>query len=184
MTTSTAFWENFWANFSSSLLVLFIASVLIPFFLQWRELPSVRLFNRRTRRNKFEWVKKDGDEWVATVGLSVQNRGRRTLEKYYWEIYLEKGLQIGFDRTVVLEEKVPTLCEEGEKYWRYYGYMEVPIFQYDDIQFPYTFRIYVKEKKPLTIYYFFRTEYGTAPMNAWIGIWQGWMFLLNKLYIS
>jgi hypothetical protein len=164
--------------------VLFIASVLIPFFLQWRELPSVRLFNTKTRRNNFEWKKNADEQWEATLNLSIQNRGRRTLEKYYWEIYVEKGLSIGFDRSLVLDEKVPTLREEGEKYWRYHGYMEVPIFQYDHVQFPYRFRIHTKEKRPVKIYYFFRTEYGPAPMHAWIGTWQGWMFLLNKLQIN
>ena len=43
------------------------------------------------------------------MSLSIQNRGRRTLEKYYWEIYVENGLSIGFDRSIIYEEKVPTL---------------------------------------------------------------------------
>lgn len=118
------------------------------------------------------------------MNLSIQNRGKRTLEKYYWEIYLENEVSVGFDRSIIYDEKAPTRREIGEKYTRYYGYVEVPIFPLDDIQFPYTFRIYTKEKRPITLYYFFRTEYGTSPFYAWIGTWKGWMFLLKKLRIN
>jgi len=184
MEVSTAFVDSFLSNFFADVAALFLASVLLPFALSWRELPKVALVNTKGRQQRFKFSKTVDEQWETTLTLNIRNGGRHTLEKYYWEIYFPHNLVCELEKAIAYEEKIPTLTEVGERFTRVYGYMEVPLFTLDDIPFPYRLKIKTKEKHKATIYYFFRTEYGTYPFYAWIATWKGWFRLLKKISIE
>lgn len=180
----SSYWESFWSNFLSSLLVLFIASLLLPWAFSSRDMPSVYLANPKTRRNRFEFTRSTDDEWQTTVDLRVVNRGRKTLNRYYWELFIPKGVNYHMDRVVDYEEKMPLVKETFDRYVRLTGFMEAPIFTIDTIHFPYAVKIKQKERHPVRIYYRFRTEYGESPFWSWIAIATKKLWLIRYIEVA
>lgn len=160
-----------------------IASWLIPSLFRWRELPKVSLRDFKRRKDAFVFSQA-GEEWETTLRLIIQNRGKRTLEKYYWEIYIENELAVEMPRIATQPGHATIAQELGEKFTRYYGYMVLPIFPLDDVDFPFEIKIKMKVRRPINIYYFFRTEYGQSPFWSWFAIYSGWLGLLKKIVVK
>lgn len=181
----SSFAESFLANFLSGLLLLIIASAIVPFFLRFLYRPRVELMNddiRGFKRNRFK-SQPTNERFEAILNLSIYNGGNKTLEKYYWEIYYENATNVELETAIIYESKVSIQKQIGPSYTRIYGYLEMPIFPLDQLEFPYRLKIQKDSQKPLRLYYYFRTPYGESPMLAWLGLATRRLFLLNKLYV-
>jgi hypothetical protein len=176
---------SFWANFWSGLVLLLIGSFLIPIYLKFRERPKIKLRNRISYGRKFEWTQALDKKWYTTLTLNIHNRGNKTLERFYWEIFVEKNTLAEAPEVAM---KYPgnewMRYETAGEYIRIYGYVETPIFSLESILFPYRIRITTDTKRHMNIYYYLKTDQGQLPFWAWIAVSYKKFFLLNKLTIN
>lgn len=182
MIDSSPFWSSFLADLFAGLLILILASWLIPKLFRWREMPSVRLLDFKRRKDAFVFTSA-GTEWETSLRLIIQNRGNKTLEKYYWEMYIENGLTVELPRIATQPGHATIASEAGEKFTRWYGYMVLPIFPLDDVDFPIEIKIKLQARRSVTIFYFFRTDYGQSPFWSWLAVHYGKLRFLKKLTV-
>jgi hypothetical protein len=181
---SAEFLASFWADFLAGLTLLLIGSVLIPVYLRFRERPKIRLVSSQTWKNRFLWNNSQDDNWRTVLPLIVQNRGNKTLERFYWEIFIEKGLLDGVESAMKYPGIEWMRTVDIKDYVRVYGYIELPVFPLESIDFPYRIRLKASQRRPVSVYYYFKTDSGQVPSWAWIGDQFNKFFLLKKLYIS
>lgn len=164
------FWSSFFAELAAGMVLLAFASWLIPKFIRWKEMPNVRFLDFKRRKEAFIFTPTSNGEWQTTLHLIIQNRGSRTLEKYYWEIFVENGVSIDLQQIPNHPASANFALERGEEFSRLYGYMALPIFPLDDVDFPFEIKLNITSQKSLTLYYFFRTEYGQYPFWSWLAL--------------
>lgn len=184
MTFSDAFIPAFWADFLSGLVLLVIATLFIPSYLRFRERPNLILRGRMTRESKFQLVQTPDKKWRTSLTLALKNRGIRTLERCNWEILIPKDFYESVEEAAIYPEKTWHRFEVNGNYVRIYGYLEIPVFSLEEIDFPVRIHIVSQEKKPTTIYYYFKTDMGQHPFYAWVGVEFHFPSLLKKLYIQ
>ncbi len=44
------------------------------------------------RKKYFELTQSEDKQWEATLKLLIQNRGNNTIDRFYWEIFIEKDI--------------------------------------------------------------------------------------------
>lgn len=62
--------------------------------------------------------------------------------------------------------------------------MVLPIFPLDDVDFPFEIKLKTDTRKSVTLYYFFRTEYGQYPFWSWVALKFRKYSLLKKIVIK
>lgn len=163
---SSPFWSSFLAQLLATFIVAVIGSLLLPPFLRWRQRAKVLLFKTNTKGLKiFNLTESFDKEWEVTLNLSIKNLGTKTLDRFYWEIYVPVQIKaIEFTATPPFPNENKFNKQTGNKYYRYYGYVNTqPIFPLDDIDFPFEIKVKVKERKEIDFYYYFRTDWGDSP---------------------
>lgn len=148
-----------------------IGSVLIPPIIRLRDRAKMVFYKTGSwKSNTFELSETAGGNWDSTLMLSVRNLGKKTVERFYWEIYVNKSVSVEF----TLRQPFPNDHKyhriEGRDFVRYYGYIQMPIFSYDDIDFVYELKVRTKAKKELKLYYYFRTDNGNSPAYSWLAL--------------
>lgn len=169
---ASPFASSFFSQLLATLIVVLIGSVIIPPIIRWQQRAKLNFYKEGSwRSKKFKLTESADGQWEATIQLVVGNRGTKTIERFYWDMYMEK------DFTLEVAEQTPpfpryftTHEETSGKYRHRYGYMEMPIFPLDNIHFTHELKIKVKERRKITIYYFFRTDLGESPVWSWIAL--------------
>lgn len=179
-----AFWESFWANFWSSVVVLILASVIVPFALRFREMASLRFRTYRGEKNKLTFHKTEAGNWEIELNLEIINRGNHTLDRYYWEIFIPENIGHTLSIAHTYSDHIPMRNEKWLTFKRVIGYMDAPLFPYDTVPFQYRLLLSAKTHRPIRVYYLFRTERGMSPFYAWLATHFGWPGLLHKIDIT
>jgi hypothetical protein len=174
----------FLSDFVSGAILFILASLLLPKYLYWKERPKLKLFPSGKNRKYFEFTKSTDDQWEASIKLRLVNRGSKTIERFYWEIYLDKSLLSGQPDHFMIYPGIEWMRNNIEdEYIHLYGYLEVPIFPLESIDFPYRLSIKTDKKRKVNIYYYFKTDRGQIPFWSWLAVWFKKYFLLNKLNV-
>jgi len=181
---SSPFWSSFFSQLLATFIVVLIGSVMIPPILRWTQRAKMVFFRTGTRRGKnFEFTQSKDGLWKSILHISVKNLGKKTVERFYWEMYVEKDVVV----ELVAKSPYPNKFSNrqiGDKYIRLYGYVEMPIFPLDDIDFPFEVRLDTEKKKKVNIYYYFRTDSGDSPVWSWIAVSFGKKHWLKSLSIN
>ena len=142
-------------------------------------------FKTGTRRSKdFEFTKSKDGLWKSILYLSVKNLGKKTVERFYWEMYIDKNISVELVPKPPYPNQYTMHRQVGDKFTRLYGYVEMPIFPLDDIDFVFEVRLEVKEKRKVNIYYYFRTDSGDSPVWSWIAVAYGKKHWLKSLSVK
>ncbi|MCX6715664.1 MAG: hypothetical protein NT077_01445 [Candidatus Taylorbacteria bacterium] len=183
---SSPFWSSFFAQLFATLIVVIIGSFLAPPIIRWRQRAKMkfRIVNyRKSKAHNFVTGEADLSEYI--LYLSVKNSGKKTVERFYWEMYIDKN----YTSELVPKPPYPnhyTMHKEvGKKFTRYYGYVEMPIFPLDAIDFVFEVRFTRPEKEIVSnIYYCFRNDFGDSPAWSWIAQSYGKIHWLRSLTIN
>src|SRR5258708_1869660 len=121
-----AFFTAFWAEFLAGFILLVLGSVVIPAYLRFRNRPKLKLRSRVDGKNVFVLTQSQDKSWHTCITLDIQNRGYKTMERFYWEIFLEKDLLSEAPELAIkyADGKEWTHREVVGKYIRIWGYLE------------------------------------------------------------
>ncbi len=166
-----SFLASFWSQLLATLIIVLIGSVIIPRIVRWSQRAKLKFYAAGSNRGtKFHFTQSSNGDWDVILHLTVRNEGTKTIERFYWEMYLPKDVSISLDeippypRYYTTDEKI-----EGD-YVHRYGYIEMPIFPLDQIPFVHVLKLRTKTRKDLHIYYYFRTDLGEYPIWSWFAI--------------
>ena len=172
---SSPFWSSFLAQLFATSIVVIIGSVILPPIWRWNERAKMSFIKANTLgRSYFEFTKSKDGLWKSILYLSVRNSGKKTIERFYWEMYIEKDLTVDIVTKPPYQKVFTTHRQVGDKFTRLYGYIEMPIFPLNDIDFVFEIRLEAKDKKREKIYYCFKTDYGDSP------IWTKYALVFKK----
>lgn len=172
---SSPFWSSFLAQLLATLIVVIIGSVIVPPILRWNERAKMIFVKANTSRgNNFKFIKSKDGLWKSIIHLSVKNLGKKTIERFYWEMYIEKDLIVDIMTKPPYPKEFTTHRQVGDKFIRIYGYIEMPIFSLSDIDFVFEIRLEAEEIKQKKIYYCFKTDYGDSP------VWTKYALIFKK----
>ncbi|MCF7864994.1 MAG: hypothetical protein K9M11_00620 [Candidatus Pacebacteria bacterium] len=168
---ASPFWSAFFAQLLATLIVVIIGSVVIPPILKWRKRTKLKFFKTHTFFSKnFELTESSDGEYEATLHLSIKNFGSETVERFYWEMYFPKEMSVELVTKPPYPRYFTTNHQKGNKYLRHYGYVELPLFSLDEVDFVYEIKVKIKEKKKIKIFYFFNSDNGVSPAWTWLAI--------------
>lgn len=168
---SSPFWSAFFAQLLATLIVVIIGSIIVPPILTWFARTKMIFYKNHTRREtKFYFSESKDGEYESTLHLSVGNLGKKTVERFYWEMYTDKDLDVNLVTKPPYPHYFTTHQEERGKMLRLYGYIEMPIFPLDNIDFVFEMKFKVKKRRKIDIHYYFRSDNGDSPAWAWIAL--------------
>ena len=171
LTSGGSFWEAFFAELFASLIVLTIASFLIPKYLDWRKKPKLTIINQRSRNDTFNLTRAADNSWEATLNLVIKNEGPTTQREWFWHLIVPLELQ---PQITMLDATVTCQANElksGGQRWRHYFGSSTPkevIYSGRNLKFNYELKVKTTDQQPkgYKIYYYFSTEFGTWPRKA------------------
>lgn len=169
---ASPFASSFFSQLLATLVVVLIGSVIIPPIIRWQQRAKLTFYKEGSGRSKkFEFTESEDGQWEATIQLAVGNRGKKTVERFYWDMYTEKDFTFEAGHQSPPVPRYFTTHEDTSgKYRHRYGYMEMPIFPLDSIHFTHELKIKIKERRKIIVYYFFRTDLGESPAWSWIAL--------------
>lgn len=169
---SSPFWSSFLSQLLASLIVVIIGSLIAPPIINWFQRAKMEFWNAKSRwrSSKFEFVQDKDKVWRSIMYLVVKNLGRKTVERFYWSIYIDKNTTSDLVPKPPFPTQYTIHKEAGEKFVRYYGYFEMPIFPMDSVDFVFEVRLESKVRRREKIYYYFNTDHGVTPVWSWLAI--------------
>lgn len=181
---SSQFLSSFWGDLIAGLILLALASWLVPKYLRWRNRPRLLMINASTRKPRWKFTLAQNGQWSSYAKLVIRNRGNKTIERFYWEMYVKPGASVKFEQSITGNTKYsPFYVENKDNYRRFYGFIEAPIFPLESIDFNYAIYITSEERVPVNIYYYFKTDQGQYPFWAWAAVWLKKFSFLKKLTV-
>jgi hypothetical protein len=168
---SSSFWEPFFSELFAGLIVLFIGSLAVPRYLDWRRRPHLSVINPVTRSDDFQLTKASDGFWEATLEFVIKNQTDFTQREWFWHIFIPAELNPQFeslDQTIACQ--VNCVIVSG-KSWRHYFGNSSPkevIFPRRTLRFNYRIKVKTskKERDEYKIHYYFITEFGNWPKKA------------------
>jgi hypothetical protein len=191
VTVTINFWSGVLSQIVATSIVALAGAIFLPPIVAWRSRPKMVFYNPAKSkmrfiyyRNVFVFTKAEGNNWDTTLSLSIRNLGNKTIERFYWHIYISKDISVTSQYRQPSSDNYLSEREDGEKYYRYHGYVEMPIFPGEDINFPLEFKIRAKEHKKIKLYYRFNTDTGSLPWYSWFALGFGNITWLRQLILQ
>lgn len=185
---SSPFLSSFFGDLLAGLTLLVLGSWFIPKYLNWINRPKMNFISKNGKYpyNEFRFI--NSTEYPkyneCQLMLLVSNRSNKTIERFYWEIFVKSNLLVGADAVQQNSQEFRYTKENAGEYTRLHGYINLPIFFLENIDFP--FYIKLKTEKPIEtkVYYYFKTDMGQVPFWAWLGLAYKKYWLLKSLTIK
>lgn len=180
------FWSSFFSQLLATFIVVIIGSFIAPPIINWRRRTKLEFWNAkgRWRWSKFKFTQDKDRMWKSILYLDVKNLGRKTAERFYWEIYIDKNISSELVPKAPYPNHYTMQKHVGEKFDRYYGFVEMPIFPLQSFDFVFEVRLETKDYKKTKIYYYFNTDQGIYPIWSWIAVSLGKINWLKSLVVE
>ena len=163
---SYPWWSAFFAEFFAALIILIIATFVIPRYLDWRKRPDIPLINLETGEDTFSLGETETN-YNTLLHLAIVNKKQVSLSNIFWHLYIPKVLNPIFRNGFSCSPKIHIM--NGDEWLYYNGSIPGPLYPNRKSLFPHEIALTLEktnEIKGYQIYYYFSTEYGTYPSKA------------------
>ena len=160
--------NNFGANFLSAFVIGIIFTLLIPFYLDYRNKPIIKFkFRIDKEDNKIIKVTNDG-KFEGSIELIIKNEGKKVLRDYYWSLLIPSNLNPKISEHQQITE--PKIEKLNDKWVRLSGIINSPLYPNSNYLLPYEIKIQTSILGEFYMYYNFNTEFGPYPPESKIEV--------------